>query len=193
MPGAGPGSEAGICSRRTPPDEPVVVARPGDCVPESADLRSYLDEVVARALSGRRGPGVPAVDADAPPPPPATLKGRARRLLRRVYEPVAREEIVRQERTEARIITESSRTLAAIAGLEVEIEQLRDLVAAQASSPSTDADAEPEVGHAFDDLYVDFENRFRGTTSEITERLTPYLDDLYPLPDHGAPVLDLGC
>jgi O-antigen chain-terminating methyltransferase len=155
-------------------------------VSDPSELNSYLDAVVERALDDSPDP---ATDGTAAPPPPATVKARVRRALRRVYEPVAREEIVRQDRTEARLATDSARTLAAIAGLEVEIEQLR---AELARRPAVAAVETAAAKAGFDELYLAFENRFRGTTAEITERLVPYLNDLYPLADKGAPVLDLG-
>jgi hypothetical protein len=158
-------------------------------VADSNDLASYLDEVVARAVAEE--PRRPAGPSGEPPPPaPVTLKGKARGLLRRVYLPVAREEIVSQQRTEARVVTESARAAAAIAGLEVELEQLREQIRLL---PSPTVPASEAANRDFDELYEAFENRFRGSTEEITRRLTPYLDDLRALPRGGAPVLDLGC
>ncbi len=156
---------------------------------DSNDLASYLDEVVARAVTEEpRRPTGPA--GDPAPPAPVTLKGKVRGLLRRVYVPVAREEIVSQQRTEARVVTESARAAAAIAGLEVELEQLREQIR---QLPAPTAHAPDAADRDFDELYEAFENRFRGSTEEITRRLTPYLDDLRALPRGGAPVLDLGC
>jgi O-antigen chain-terminating methyltransferase len=109
--------------------------------------------------------------------------------MRRVYLPVAREEILSQQRAEARLVTESARTAAALAGLEIEVEQLREQIRALSSTAATIDAASTES----DELYEAFENRFRGSTEEITRRLEPYLADLLALPNGGAPVLDLGC
>lgn len=52
-----------------------------------------------------------------------------------------------------------------------------------------------EEDHLFDAMYVEFENKFRGTRKEIKERIKgylPYLKDALKSTDN-APVLDVGC
>lgn len=74
----------------------------------------------------------------------------------------------------------------------------RDAPFGDAQPASDNSGAKPRLGSAaLDSFYFDFEEKFRGTSSEITQRLAVYLPYVMPLEqaDIGAdaPVVDIGC
>lgn len=86
----------------------------------------------------------------------------------------------------------ASRTM--LAERSRQLQALIDDVRAGGQPPSPQIMAELEA-HAHDELYVAFENRFRGSTDEIarrSERYLPLIRQLGPVAA-GLPVLDVGC
>lgn len=75
--------------------------------------------------------------------------------------------------------------------------QVVDMLQRMAVCPSkpTDGEREPAAGTLGDTLYADFEDRFRGSTDEIRDRLRPYLGSVRTAGAGAstAPVVDLGC
>lgn len=116
--------------------------------PKYEELAAYLDSVVERALDDEvpdreRRPRPPVEGA---PPPRPSLRGRTRTLLRRVYTPVAREEILLVQQVDARLKTEWARIDTALASLELAVDDLRARVDAvvpgAATSPPASADVD---------------------------------------------------
>lgn len=63
------------------------------------------------------------------------------------------------------------------------------------SPPATQALMEKEATHVHDALYLAFENRFRGTSADIKERVAVYLPHIKKILERtgDVPVLDVGC
>lgn len=77
-----------------------------------------------------------------------------------------------------------------------QVQQLRLSLSATSgrSGPSSTAPTATDDSPTGDTFYIDFENAFRGTREDITERLTvylPYLDKL--IGDATAHLVDIGC
>lgn len=91
-----------------------------------------------------------------------------------------------------------SRLATWLAALDVQMEQLQDqlsdLAAPRALQHGTEHAGRAILTPAsrrFDEFYVAFEDRFRGTRDEVKSRLAEHLDDIATLPGEGR-VLDLG-
>ncbi len=96
--------------------------------------------------------------------------------------------------------------------LGVAVEELADRVAREASAmhlaraeaavivervrrslPPSDVQYREDVPSAWDDLYLPFEDVFRGSSELIRSRLSAYLPDVMGLDRGDRPILDIGC
>jgi len=92
---------------------------------------------------------------------------------------------------ERTIRDESSRMHLARAQANIVVDRLRRSLPDPTNADTIDtADS---TSSAWDDLYLPFEDEFRGTREEIKKRLSIYITDLEVLDRAGRPVLDIGC
>lgn len=94
-----------------------------------------------------------------------------------------------------REIASHGRTIARLQG-EMQFQRRRlTRLDRQGPSQAPSTDGRPPAATVSQDLYLAFEDRFRGPVAEIKERLRPHLEyvGMHPTLSAGRPLLDIGC
>lgn len=165
----------------------------------SEDLAEFLDRMVARAIDDE----APARSESAVTQPTAR-RNLAYRAARKAYRAAMRPQthvndalradVTNLQAEHAALRVDVAVAQAAIASLELAVTRLAD-IGERLSEALTRLGGQPESATAerLDRMYADFEDEFRGSFEMISERLRVYVDTLWNHPQHGGPVLDIGC
>lgn len=171
---------------------------------DPGELAEFLDTMVERALDDSAPVRGPADDETPEVPARGLPKRVAYKAARRAYHLALKvqnrlnvqllSDISTLQGEHAALRVDLASAQAAIAGLEVATTRLNDL-SERLTNVLAELGARPDQvsEERLDRMYSDFEAEFRGSFDVVQERLRVYLDYLWPLPDSGAPVLDLGC